>query len=269
MNESEFLRAICESPDDDLPRLVYADRLEELGECERAEFIRVQCELWNYPRESAWLEQMPVDQWSGTEIEGDLLKRLDPLVRRHTELCNLHVKECRTWSREFIIGILGNNWIGESVLWDWRWSRGFVSEIRLPLAAFVGGPCGRCDGTGLIGPVNDRDKPCPNCPDAHPGRTEGHAAAIFAAHPVTRVVLTDLRPSHTDRDPGFNCWFWQNEPLELGISGWFATEDEANESMSHRAVAYGRKEAGLSSLAATTGESPNGRSALSRSPRLR
>lgn len=40
-----FLRAIFDAPDDDTPRLVYADFLQENGEEERAEFIRVQCEL--------------------------------------------------------------------------------------------------------------------------------------------------------------------------------------------------------------------------------
>lgn len=40
-----FLRAICAAPDADGPRLVYADWLEERGECDRAEFIRTQIEL--------------------------------------------------------------------------------------------------------------------------------------------------------------------------------------------------------------------------------
>lgn len=40
-----FLRAIFDAPDDDTPRLVYADFLEENGQPDRAEFIRVQCEL--------------------------------------------------------------------------------------------------------------------------------------------------------------------------------------------------------------------------------
>lgn len=45
MNERDaFLRAICENPDDDTPRLVFADWLQEHGEDERAEFIRLQCE---------------------------------------------------------------------------------------------------------------------------------------------------------------------------------------------------------------------------------
>ncbi len=37
-----FLKAICENPDDDTVRLVYADWLEENGDPERAEFIRCQ-----------------------------------------------------------------------------------------------------------------------------------------------------------------------------------------------------------------------------------
>jgi uncharacterized protein (TIGR02996 family) len=40
-----FLQAIIESPEDDAHRLVYADWLEEKGQTDRAEFIRVQCEL--------------------------------------------------------------------------------------------------------------------------------------------------------------------------------------------------------------------------------
>jgi uncharacterized protein (TIGR02996 family) len=40
-----LLAAILALPEDDVPRLVYADWLEEAGYAERAEFIRLQCEL--------------------------------------------------------------------------------------------------------------------------------------------------------------------------------------------------------------------------------
>src|SRR5262245_44894995 len=40
-----LLAAIRQTPEDDAPRLVYADWLDEHGQPERAEFIRVQCEL--------------------------------------------------------------------------------------------------------------------------------------------------------------------------------------------------------------------------------
>jgi uncharacterized protein (TIGR02996 family) len=44
MTHDDFLREILASPDDDAPRLIYADWLEERGD-PRGEFIRVQCEL--------------------------------------------------------------------------------------------------------------------------------------------------------------------------------------------------------------------------------
>ena len=48
MTDGEVLyRAILESPDDDSPRLVWADWLEENGEPDRAEFVRLQCQWAN------------------------------------------------------------------------------------------------------------------------------------------------------------------------------------------------------------------------------
>ncbi len=50
MNQADaFLQAISEKPDDDTPRLVYADWLDEHGDPARAEFIRVQCQLARLP----------------------------------------------------------------------------------------------------------------------------------------------------------------------------------------------------------------------------
>jgi uncharacterized protein (TIGR02996 family) len=43
--DKAFLADIVEHPDDDAPRLVYADWLEDNGDPQRAEFIRTQCEL--------------------------------------------------------------------------------------------------------------------------------------------------------------------------------------------------------------------------------
>jgi uncharacterized protein (TIGR02996 family) len=48
-HDQAFLQAICEAPEDDTPRLVYADWLEENGQPERAQFIRVQCERERLP----------------------------------------------------------------------------------------------------------------------------------------------------------------------------------------------------------------------------
>jgi uncharacterized protein (TIGR02996 family) len=44
-DEAHLLSAIAEAPDDDTPRLVYADWLDEHDQPERAEFIRLQIGL--------------------------------------------------------------------------------------------------------------------------------------------------------------------------------------------------------------------------------
>lgn len=45
-----LLKAIKAHPDEDTPRLMYADWLQERGQDDRAEFIRLQCELARTPR---------------------------------------------------------------------------------------------------------------------------------------------------------------------------------------------------------------------------
>jgi uncharacterized protein (TIGR02996 family) len=47
--ESAFIRAIARDPDEDTPRLAFADWLSEHGQQDRAEFIRAQCRLEGLP----------------------------------------------------------------------------------------------------------------------------------------------------------------------------------------------------------------------------
>lgn len=57
--DEALLRAISEHPEEDTPRLMYADWLDENGEPERAEFVRVQVELGridvNDPARRPWV----------------------------------------------------------------------------------------------------------------------------------------------------------------------------------------------------------------------
>jgi uncharacterized protein (TIGR02996 family) len=53
--DSAFLRAIIADPDDDAPRLIYADWLDEQSDADRAEFIRLQVQLGRMlPGEPGW-----------------------------------------------------------------------------------------------------------------------------------------------------------------------------------------------------------------------
>src|SRR5262245_36424866 len=49
MNDAAFLEDIIEHPDDDAPRLVYADWLDDHDQHDRAEFIRLQCAMAREP----------------------------------------------------------------------------------------------------------------------------------------------------------------------------------------------------------------------------
>ena len=49
IDEKGLLAAIRGKPDDDMPRLVYADWLDEQGRNDQAAFIRVDCDLAQYP----------------------------------------------------------------------------------------------------------------------------------------------------------------------------------------------------------------------------
>ena len=52
-HDEAFLEALREHPEDDAPRLIYADWLDEHGDPARAEFIRLQCELARRPMDDA------------------------------------------------------------------------------------------------------------------------------------------------------------------------------------------------------------------------
>lgn len=60
LTREAFLQVIIDNPDEDAPRLIYADWLEEHGESPRAEFIRIQCELARLPEDDE--ERRPILQ---------------------------------------------------------------------------------------------------------------------------------------------------------------------------------------------------------------
>jgi uncharacterized protein (TIGR02996 family) len=68
--EDAFLADILTNRDEDLPRLAYADWLEENGRAERAEFIRVQIELKRLPADDSRRDDL-------LTREGELRERLE------------------------------------------------------------------------------------------------------------------------------------------------------------------------------------------------
>jgi uncharacterized protein (TIGR02996 family) len=95
-----FIQAIRETPDDDLPRLVAADWLEEHGESERSEFIRVQCKLAAHLKVFEDAEKRPRRKKLGRPPNSERL----PLIAK--QLTVGETGECRR--RE--VDLLHKNW---------------------------------------------------------------------------------------------------------------------------------------------------------------
>ena len=106
-DEAALLAAITVNPDEDTPRLAYADWLDEYDRPVRAEFIRVQVEV-------ARVEELP-------RIE---LNKHIPLFERQQELIDTHRAE--------LLGPL-SALPGECV----EMRRGFVARVNVPVGAFL------------------------------------------------------------------------------------------------------------------------------------
>lgn len=101
-DEASFLQTIQDDLDDDAVRLVFADWLEEHGQPERAEFIRVQIDLTRLPVTDA---------------------RLPALRARQRELRRAH---SRTWEK-----------VLRKFARSFDYERGFLDHITLPAPKFL------------------------------------------------------------------------------------------------------------------------------------
>jgi uncharacterized protein (TIGR02996 family) len=116
-----FLQAIRETPQDDTPRLIYADWLDENGECDRAAFIRTQCRLAHLEKSApvaaslrGLAESLLSKHWK--EWVAPLRPLLGPKASRHGEhlLLGSFRPECLD-----------------------RFRRGFIESLALDVERFV------------------------------------------------------------------------------------------------------------------------------------
>jgi uncharacterized protein (TIGR02996 family) len=122
MNPSDLLRAIAAAPDDDAPRLVYADWLEQQGD-PRGELIVVQCALAALEAEAAGLGEVYSSPtgWTGPrEGSGG-----HPVVRARRDALEAREKELLAAHR--------GRWMAELGLApaEGTFRRGFVEEVIL------------------------------------------------------------------------------------------------------------------------------------------
>lgn len=123
-----LLAAIIANPDDDLPRLLYADCIEEsYGEIERAEFIRVQCEL---ARMSEGMQRPP--SMAGVEM---IIPGTECLLRRERELIGSPRFDGDTvTSDNYVQWAIQSCASFDLLSIGYQWRRGFIEHVKCPAA---------------------------------------------------------------------------------------------------------------------------------------
>jgi len=254
-----FIRHMLEDPLDDAPRLIFADWLEENGEAELAEFIRVQIAI---SREDACDRQDEPNGCRPFKPEGKCFPCQRNVPRRQREH-ELLTSKFGAWTDNLpdcLVAKQCPHCMDQAADWETN-----VVE------------CGRCECTGL---VQDQDNV-----EFRRGFVEAislstqdfldNAARLFAAAPILEVRLSDKAAYHAIIEgDGRPCWTWWKTlwggkesqlPPELWeilvpkdrsyIIPWDnitiynkPTEDAANKALSQGLVTLGRRTARLPPL---------------------
>ena len=230
-----LLRRILECPDDDAPRLIYSDWLEEQGEDERAKWIResVWCETTEWHHKNKCPENSPcvVCVMLGLKVGGMPYAAQNGFVRSVSLTCEAFVGgQCETCK--------GLGWPD------------FASYNARNFRRDFAPPCYKCRGTGRI---------------------EGVAKELFQGHPIVDVKLVNKKPTRESPLLFEPDYYFQsssssndNQPERIPdeifafmseaswrFNRYFKSEASANAALSRACVAYGRQLAGLPALEVT------------------
>jgi uncharacterized protein (TIGR02996 family) len=224
----QFYRSICETPGDDVPRLIFADWLEENGHAEQAEFIRLGIKLDALP----WPDMEDGEAWDRVS------DAREPLTRRAESLLAAHRREW-TWPVAELDG--GGLLIGS-------FSRGFLYSLTMPGRLFVQ----NARAIFSVHPITRVELPNRGWQPRHRAG-EDYVVEFFDADLTKRGRRAERLPgpifAFLDR-VGLPC-AQRGARAELCIpreydSSWWRYGEEI---ISRAAVAYGRHQAGLPPLA--------------------
>jgi uncharacterized protein (TIGR02996 family) len=182
---------ILANPGDDFLRLKFADWLDEHGEAERGEFIRVQVEI-------------------GYCQPGCGHFQCERLRQRERELFHWRM----LGGCGFGFGPLQVDFpLPGAGVWAGTFRRGFVERADITLARWIGEPCSACLGHGFVIPTRSLPHDCRIC--AGTGRVNAAGPDICKCSPVSRVV--------TEKKPGGQAgyeWWWFDGDSPQNAAWW-------------------------------------------------
>lgn len=223
-DDQDFIDAICDTPEDDGPRHIYADYLDTRGNHERAEFVRVQIELAN-------LALSPAEQSLSKEGLGRhaALRRrehklLYPTVGVHDEYVG-HRGGDGTHQKWFELPLL----LGMKH----KVTRGFISKVNLAMADFMqhAEAIFRRNPIEMV-EISDR------APEEHTLPMEHDF--FWVVHPYPNGIEDDDRRHFLPWDLWELLDGRKTSPSPRGRAARYETEKEANEALSRACVAFGR-----------------------------
>lgn len=241
------LRDIAENPREDLPRLAFADWLQDHGEDQYAEFIRVQCELANTKScvsHSTWISCVykPECDYCRLKQRSQSLLGFGPGGSIPLEKVNWH-----KWAGSARETVPRTGLHGYVLT---MFHRGLISHVRCTFEEWGGGYCG-CDngsidtgGTTPWGePISDK---CPHCHGT--GRTLGIGAKLIGEElqPVVSVEITDgVRVISWLPNDVPLTWAWDDPTGQIKA---FDSKSEADLALSISLINVERRRIGLRDL---------------------
>ncbi len=201
--DADYLRAVIDRPDDDAPRLAYADYLDECGQAERAEFIRLQCRLATLKCTRA---MNPCTAATKATLVCPNCREYQTLVRREWELLAAHFGAWTDGLPESLTTKQCPSCVDQAPDWE-------TNAVE----------CRRCESTGV---VSDDDRVgfvrgFVEAIDISAADWFAHADAITAATPVRAVTLTTW--------PGRAYTMFEHSQYNAPEPGWLLAGTETSD----------------------------------------
>ena len=238
--EQSLLRAVLETPDDDLPRLVMADWFDEHGDPERAEYIRASInfakEYIDPPKEYLPGMMMSARQFAVSKNQGHI-----PFDSKwHSDIGGMRgwavhpslpfTSEPEKYSQYMVSRDKLKEWFPlcfADPKIQWTLKRGWPYKLECDTARFIGGSCSACSGTGRYMPMQrwfintfnrgeagsiDQTEPCKDCLES--GYYPNLHDVVGSNFPITEIHLVDKKTNQAVDYKGREFFIWYRDDHE-------------------------------------------------------